>query len=84
MVFAVVLFVLGLTAAGAALAHGDAACLMANPRYVVRDGPLLRPSDCRCEFATKFRQTPPGIEIVTGAGNFGLMSRALVKRGLYP
>ena len=84
-IFAVVLFALALTAAGAALAHGDAAWIMANPRYVDRDGVhCCGPSDCRREHATKFRETPAGIEIVTGAGDVVLMPRALVGRGLYP
>ena len=82
---AVLLFVLALTAASAALAHGDAAWIMANPRYVDRDGVhCCGPSDCRREHATKFRETPPGIEIVTGAGDVVLMPRALVGQGLYP
>ena len=69
----------------AALAHGDAAWIMANPRYVDRDGVhCCGPSDCRREHATKFRETPAGIEIVTGAGDVVLMPRALVGQGLYP
>jgi len=66
-----------------ALAHGDAAWIMANPRYVDRDGiHCCGPSDCRREHAAKFRETPAGIEIVTGA--VVLMPRALVGQGLYP
>jgi hypothetical protein len=69
----------------AALAHGDAAWIMANPRYVDRDGVhCCGPSDCRREHATKFRETPAGIEIVTGAGDVVLMPRHLVGQGLYP
>lgn len=83
--FAVVLFVLAAMSAGAALAHGDAAWIMANPRYVDRDGVhCCGPSDCRREQATKFRETPAGIEVVTGAGDIVLMPRALVGQGLYP
>lgn len=68
-----------------AMAHGDAAWIMANPRYVDRDGVhCCGPSDCRREHATKFRETPAGIEIVTGAGDVVLMPRALVGQGLYP
>ena len=38
--------------------------------YVDRDGVhCCGPSDCRREHATKFRETPAGIEIVTGAGD---------------
>lgn len=66
-------------------AHGDAAWIMANPRYVDRDGVhCCGPSDCRREHATKFRETPAGIEIVTGAGDVVLMPRHLVGQGLYP
>lgn len=84
-IFAVVLFVLAFTAVGTALAHGDAAWIMANPRYVDRDGVhCCGPADCRREHATKFRETPAGIEIVTGAGDVVLMPRALVGQGLYP
>lgn len=84
-IFAVVLFVLAFMAAGTALAHGDAAWIMANPRYVDRDGVhCCGPADCRREHATKFRETPAGIEIVTGAGDTVLMPRALVGQGLYP
>lgn len=69
----------------AALAHGDAAWIMANPRYVDRDGVhCCGPSDCRREHAAKFRETPAGIEIVTGAGDVVLMPRHLVGQGLYP
>lgn len=83
MVFAVVLFVLGFTVVGTALPQGDAAWIMANPRYVDRDGVLCcGRSDCRRELATKFCETPSGIEIVAGAGDVVLMSRALVERGL--
>jgi len=82
---ALVLFVLAAMSAGAALAHGDAAWIMANPRYVDRDGVhCCGPSDCRREHATKFRETPAGIEIVTGAGDVVLMPRHLVGQGLYP
>lgn len=84
-IFAVVLFALAAMSAGVALAHGDAAWIMANPRYVDRDGVhCCGPSDCRREHATKFRETPAGIEIVTGAGDVILMPRALVGQGLYP
>ena len=83
--FAVVLFLLALMAAGAATAHGDAAWIMAEPRYVDRDGVhCCGPSDCRREHAAKFRETPAGVEIVTGAGDIVLMPRALVGQGLYP
>jgi len=83
--FAVVLFLLAVTAAGAAIAHGDAAWIMAEPRYVDRDGVhCCGPSDCRREHAAKFRETPAGIEIVTGAGDVFLMPRHLVGQGLYP
>ena len=69
----------------AALAHGDAAWIMANPRYVDREGVhCCGPSDCRREHAAKVRETPAGIEIVTGAGDVVLMPRALVGQGLYP
>jgi len=69
----------------AALAHGDAAWIMENPRYVDRDGVhCCGPSDCRREHATKFRETAAGVEIVTGAGDVVLMPRALVGQGLYP
>lgn len=82
---ALVLFALAFTAACAAWAHGDAVWIMANPRYVDRDGVhCCGPSDCRREHATKFRETPAGIEIVTGAGDVVLMPRALVGQGLYP
>ena len=66
-------------------AHGDAAWIMAEPRYVDRDGVhCCGPSDCRREQAVKFRETPAGIEIVTGAGDVVLMPRHLVGQGLYP
>jgi len=66
-------------------AHGDAAWIMAEPRYVDRDGVhCCGPSDCRREHATKFRETPAGVEIVTGAGDVVLMPRHLVGQGLYP
>lgn len=66
-------------------AHGDAAWIMAEPRYVDRDGVhCCGPSDCRREHAAKFRETPAGIEIVTGAGDIVLMPRHLVGQGLYP
>ena len=83
--FAVVLFLLAAMAAGAAaLAHGDAAWIMAEPRYVDRDRVhCCGPADCRREHATKFRETPAGIEIVTGAGDVVLMPRSLVGQGLY-
>lgn len=84
-IFAVVLFALAALSASAALAHGDAAWIMENPRYVDRDGVhCCGPSDCRREHATKFRETPAGIEIVTGDGDVVLMPRALVGQGLYP
>ena len=83
--FEVVLFLLAFMAAGAAIAHGDAAWIMADPRYVDRDGVhCCGPSDCRREQAMKFRETPAGIEIVTGAGDVVLMPRHLVGQGLYP
>ena len=84
--FAVVLFLLAAMAAGAAaLAHGDAAWIMAEPRYVDRAGVhCCGPADCRREHAAKFRETQAGIEIVTGAGDVVLMPRALVGQGLYP
>ena len=69
----------------AALAHGDAGWIMANPRYVDRDGVhCCGPSDCRREQATKFTETPAGIEILTGAGVVVLMPRHLVGQWLYP
>jgi hypothetical protein len=84
-IFAVVLFVLAFAAVGTALAHGDASWIMANPRYVDRDGVhCCGPADCRREHAAKFRETPAGIEIVTRAGDVVLMPRALVGLGLYP
>jgi len=83
--FAVVLFVLAAMSAGVALAHGDAGWIMAEPRYVDRAGVhCCGPADCRREHATKFRETPAGIEIVTGAGDVVLMPRSLVGQGLYP
>lgn len=82
---ALVLFALAALSVSAALAHGDASWIMANPRYVDRDGVhCCGPSDCRREHATKFRESPAGIEIVTGAGDVVLMPRALVGQGLYP
>lgn len=84
-VFAVVLLVMAALSAGAAMAHGDASWIMAEPRYVDRDGVhCCGPSDCRREHAAKFRETPAGVEIVTGAGDVVLMPRALVGQGLYP
>ena len=83
--FALILFLLAAMSAGAAMAHGDASWIMANPRYVDRDGVhCCGPSDCRREHAAKFRETPAGIEIVTGAGDVFLMPRHLVGQGLYP
>jgi len=83
--FGVVLFVLAAMSAGVALAHGDAGWIMAEPRYVDRAGVhCCGPADCRREHATKFRETPAGIEIVTGAGDVVLMPRSLVGQGLYP
>jgi len=78
-------FVLSTMWAAAVLAHGDAAWIMANPRYVDRDGVhCCGPADCRREHAAKFRETPAGVEIVTGAGDVVLMPRHLVGQGLYP
>lgn len=83
--FGVVLFVLAAMSAGVALAHGDAGWIMAEPRYVDRAGVhCCGPADCRREHATKLRETPAGIEIVTGAGDVVLMPRSLVGQGLYP
>ena len=77
----VVLFLVALiVGAAAALAHGDAGWIMAEPRYVDRDGVYCcGPSDCRREHVAKFRETPAGIEIVTGAGDAGLSPTAATR-----
>lgn len=68
-----------------AVAHDDAAWIMANRLYVDRNGThCCGPSDCRREHATKFRESPDGIWVSTGAGDEILVPRELVGRGLYP
>lgn len=71
-------------AAKAARAHGDAAWIMAEPRYVDANGThCCGPSDCHREHASKLRETPEGVWFAIGAGDEVLVPRELVGRGLY-
>lgn len=65
-------------------AHGDAAWIMAEPRYVDANGThCCGPSDCHREHASKLRETPEGVRFAIGAGDEVLVPRELVGRGLY-
>lgn len=68
-----------------ARAHGDAAWIEANPRYVDQDGvQCCGPHDCHREQAVKFREAEDGVHVTTGAGDEVLMPRRLEGHGLYP
>ena len=65
-------------------AHGDAAWIMAEPRYVDANGiHCCGPTDCHREHASKLRESPEGIWLAVGAGDEVLMPRELIGRGLY-
>lgn len=83
------LFVLAVLLGGmggqCARAHGDAAWIATNKRYVdANNMHCCGVTDCRREHATKFRESPEGVWVTTGAGDEILMPRNLVGRGLYP
>lgn len=78
-------FIALMVVAGQVRAHGDAAWIELNDRYVAESGShCCGVDDCRREQAVKFRETPEGVYVATGAGDEILMPRRLVGRGLYP
>lgn len=68
---------------GAALAHGDAMWIEQGGYKDQAGIGCCGPHDCHREMAVKFRESPEGVYVTTGAGDEILMPRRLVGRGLY-